>query len=42
VRDGHHAARRRTSQTVAAMRISDSASSRLPSMSWKCENLLSG
>jgi oxalate decarboxylase len=39
---GGHAARRRTSQTVAASRISDSASSQPPSMSWKCQNRLSG
>ena len=36
------AARRRTSQTVAAIRISERASSQPPSMSWKCQNRLSG
>jgi hypothetical protein len=39
---GIQAARRRTSQTVAAIRISERASSQPPSMSWKCQNRLSG
>ena len=36
------AARRRTSQTEAAMRIPDSATSQPASMSWKCQNRLAG
>ena len=37
-----YAARRRTSQMVAAMRISDSASSQPPSIHWKGQNRLAG
>ena len=36
------AALRRTSQTEAAMRITDSATSQPASMSWKCQNRLAG
>jgi len=36
------AARRRTSQIAAAMATADSASSQLPSMSWKCQKRLAG
>jgi hypothetical protein len=37
-----HVARRRTSQTVAAMRTRESASSQPPSIHWNCQNRLAG
>jgi hypothetical protein len=37
-----HAARRRTSQTVAAMSNTDSASSQPPSVHWNGQNRLTG
>jgi len=38
----HQAARRPTSQTVAAMSSTDSASSQPPSIHWKGQNRLAG
>jgi hypothetical protein len=38
----HQAARRRTSQTVAAMSSTDSASSQPPSIHWNGQNRLVG
>jgi len=38
----HQAARRRTSQTVAAMSSTDSASSQPPSIHWNGQNRLTG
>jgi hypothetical protein len=38
----HQAARRRTSQTVAAMISADSASSEPPSIHWNGQNRLAG
>ena len=38
----HQAARRRTSQMVAAMSSTDSASSQPPSIRWKSQNRLPG